>query len=399
MKRTALITAILLLTGFTAAQTSSQIEIDVKNTEPTPLQTSEYADIWLEVKNVGDADAENVEVRFTENYPFSVVRGDRKNWSIGELIPGEEYQIHLEARVDSNAVQSNDSLDFWVQQGGFGSTEKVPVEVRSDRNVLEVQSVDFPDKAAPGSTNQMQLGLNNPTSGQLKNIQISLDLSEDLPMATSESSTKNIVNIEAGESESINYTLNIDESAENSVYKLPIDIEFENEAGTQFNQATTTGVNVGGEPSLEPALNTDTTLKDGSTEELTFRLVNRGHGSADFVSMQLEETDNIEVIGSDEVYIGSMDSDDFQTASFRVNVNAETESVDIDTLEMPVKLEYTDSEGEQSETQTLEAQLYTQQELQQYGIASGSNIIPVIVVVVLLAAGGIYYWRRKKKKE
>lgn len=398
MKRTALITAILLLTGFTTAQTSSNIDIEVKNTEPTPLQTSEYADVWLEVTNTGGTTAEDVELRFQENYPFLVVRGDRSNWSIGELVPGEEYQVHLEARVDGNAVQGSNTLNFEVRQRDISFTEEVPVEVRSDRNVLAVEDVEFPEKAAPGSSNSMQLTLTNLADSQLKNIQVGLDLSGNLPMATSESSRKNIVSVAPDESRTVNYTLNIDESAENSVYKLPVNIDFENEAGTEFNQATTTGVNVGGRPELEAALNTDATLTDGSTEEVTFRLVNRGHGSADFVSMQLEETDNVQVIGSDEVYIGSMDSDDYQTASFRINVDAETESVTVDTLDMPIALEYTDSEGEQSETQTVQTELYTQQELQQYGLASSGSTVPIVVVVLLAVGGGLYYWRRRKKE-
>jgi LPXTG-motif cell wall-anchored protein len=114
--------------------------------------------------------------------------------------------------------------------------------------------------------------------------------------------------------------------------------------------------------------------------------------------MQLEETDNVQVIGSDEVYIGSMDSDDYQTASFRINVDADTESVTVDTLDMPIALEYTDSGGEQSETQTVQTELYTQQELQQYGLASGGSIVPLVVVVLLAVGGGLYYWRRRKKE-
>ena len=398
MKRTALITAILLLTGFTAAQTSSNIDIELKNTEPTPLQTSEYADIWLEVRNTGTTSAEDIDISFSENYPFTVDRGDRKNWSIPELIPGDTYQLHLQARVDNNAVQGENTLNFNVETPAVSFEEKVSVEVRSDRNILSVERIDFPEKAAPGSSNQMQLTLNNPTSGQLKNIQINPDTGQDLPFATAQSSQKTIAQIEPGRSETVNYSLNIDESAENGVYKLPIELSFENEAGTQFNQATTTGITVGGSPELEAALNTDTTLTDGATEEITFRLVNRGHGSAEFVSLALNETDNIEVVGSNEVYIGSMDSDDFQTASFRVNVDAETESLDIDTLDLPVVLEYTDSEGEQTETQTVQTQLYTQEQLQQYGLASSSSILPIVVLAVI-AVGGIYYWRRRRKKE
>lgn len=398
MKRLALITTLLLFVSFTAAQTSSNIQIDIKNTEPTPLQTSEYADIWLEVTNEGNTAASNVEIRFTENYPFTVDRGDRTNWSIGEIIPGEEYQLHLQTRVDENAVQGNNTLDFEIESGQLTYTESVPVEVRSDRNVLAVENIDFPEKAAPGTSNEMQLTLRNLADSQLKNIQVGLDLSGDIPMATSDASDKNIVSIEPGETEAVNYTLNIDESAENSVYKLPITINFENEAGTGFNQATTTGINVGGRPQLEAGLNSETQLTPGTTTEVTFRMVNRGHGSADFVSMELQENDNVEVIGNNEVYIGSMDSDDFQTASFRVHINAEPESVDIDQIEMPLEVSYTGQDGEQTVSQTVNTQLYTRQQLREYGLVSGGSLIPAVVVLLIVAGAGIYYWRRRKRK-
>lgn len=398
MKRLTLLTVLVLFTSFTAAQTSSNIDIELKNSEPTPLQTSEYADIWLEVRNTGSSEAENLNIQFNENYPFSVERGDRKNWSIPELIPGDTYQLHLQTRVDNNAVQGNNTLNFDVETPRMSFEEKVPVEVRSDRNVLSVQQIEFPEKAAPGSTNQMQLRLENLASGQLKNIQVSLDTSsENLPMATAGSSQKNIASIDSGSVETLNYSLSIDESAENGVYKLPIQINFENEAGTSFEQQTTTGINVGGEPQLDVGLNTEDAVTEG-TRELTFRLVNKGHGSADFVSMELQENDNVEVIGSNDVYIGSMDADDFQTASFRVHVSAEQESVNVNEIEFPVELSYTDQNGDRVETQNAQAELYSQDDLQRYGLSSGSSILPIAVIAILIIGGGIYYWRRRRKE-
>ena len=385
----------MVFTGFAAAQTSSNIDINLKNTEPTPLQTSEYADIWLEVTNTGSAKAENVEITFQENYPFSVDTG-RKNWSIEDLRPGEVYQLHLEARVDENAVQGNNTLNFEVGDSDFSYVEKVPVEVRSDRNVLSVSDIDFPERVAPGTSNNMSIELENLGSSQLKNIEVSLDVSgENLPFATSDSSTKSLERVSPGETTSIDYDLDIDESAENSVYKLPIEIKFENEAGTSFEQQTTTGVNVGGVPQLDVGLNTEDAITEG-TRELTFRLVNKGHGSADFVSMELQENDNVEVIGSNDVYIGSMDADDFQTASFRVHVSAEQESVNVDEIDFPVELEYNDQDGEQVEAQEVSAELYTQQDLQRYGLTSGGSIIPIAAVVLLVIGGGVYYWRRRR---
>jgi hypothetical protein len=399
MKRIALIAAFAILVSIAGARPTTNIEADLKKTEPTPLQTSEYADVWIEVTNSGSAAAEDVNVNFLENYPFSVDRGEKQNWSLRELVPGEEYQIHLQTRVDENAVQGENQLKFELENSGFSVVEKVPVEIRSDRNVLSVQEIRFPEKVAPGTSSQMSLKLENLADSQLKNIQVNLDVSGDsLPFATSDSANKNLEAVEPGESEWLNYTLNVDESAENSVYKLPIDISFENEAGTEFEQSTTTGVNVGGKPSIEAELNTEDALTEG-TREITLRLVNKGHGSADFVSLEMQENDNLEVIGSNSVYIGSMDPDDFQTASFRVHVTAEQESVEVNQIQLPVKVSYSDQDGDQVETQQIEAEIYTQQDLQRYGLGSGGSLLPFVVILVVLGGAGLYYWRRRKKKE
>ena len=400
MKKTVLITAFLFLfAGFAAAQTSSNIQIELKDTEPTPLQTSEYADVWLEVRNNGSASANDVNIRFNENYPFTVDRGERRNWSIPELVPGDTYQLHLQTRVDDNAVQGENRLNFDVETPSLTFEEEVPVEVRSDRNVLAIDNVAFPAKAAPGSSNSMDLRLENLADGQVKNVQVNLDFgSDDLPLASKGSSQKNVVSIEPGETRNISYTLDIDESAENGVYKLPIDITFENEAGTQFNQSASTSVNIGGEPRLRAGLNSEEPLRDGETREVTFRLVNQGYGSAEFVSLELEETDVVEVIGSNDEYIGSMDSDDFQTASFQVNVDAETESVERDEVDFPVRINYSDSMGERAVTQNVSAELYTQEEIQRYGLGNTGNPLPLILIILVVLGGGVFYWRKRKKE-
>ncbi|WP_414836619.1 COG1361 S-layer family protein [Candidatus Nanohalococcus occultus] len=396
MNKLSLITfTTLILVSMAGAQPSTSIDIELKSTEPTPLQTSEYADIWLEVENEGTVAADNVDIKFQENYPFSIDRGDRVNWSIDEIVPGETYQLHLQTKVDENAVQGENTLDFTVETSSTRIEEKVPVEVRSDRNVLSVENVEFPGKVAPGTENEMRLVVGNLADSQLKNIQVKLDVSsENLPFATAESSTKNIEKIEAGQSTSFNYSVAIDENAENGVYKLPVSMTFENEAGTEFEQSTFTGINIGGTPEIDAGLDLDEPLEDGR-QEVTLRLVNKGHGSADFVTVELNETDQLEVIGSKEVYIGSMDSDDFQTASFDIYVDTEQESVDA-PLEIPVQVSYSDQNGDVSNSQTVQAEVYSQAELQRYGSGSGNRLLPAAVVGIIVLGAGIYYWRKKR---
>lgn len=395
MNKYAIIFALTLLIPITAAQTTN-IQMELKTTEPTPLQTSEYADIWLEATNKGSTPARNVEINFTENYPFTVDRDEEKNWEIEEITPGEEYQIHLQAKIDENAVEGENNLEFRVTSEKTSFIEKVPVEIRTDRNVLSIQNINFPEKVAPGTQSNMSIKLANLADSQLKNIEIGLELSDKLPMATSNAADKNLAKINSGETKTINYTINVDESAENSVYKLPIQTNFENTAGTEFQQSTTTGINVGGKPILEPGLNTEEKLSVGKTTEMTFRLVNKGHGPADFVELELKEGENYEVVGTNDVYIGSMDSDDFQTATFTIHTKDSSRSVSADEINFPIQITYRDQDGKQNETKTVEAELYTAQELRKYGITSQSSIIPVIAAMIIIAIAIIYYWRKKK---
>ena len=395
MKKTILIMAIMLLTFNVAAQQSQNVNIDLKKTEPVPLQSSEYATVWLEVTNDGSSSARNVDIEFAENYPFSVDPDEQKEWEITELTPGEEYQLRLQVRVDENAVQGENTLNFRVNNLGSTITQEVPVDVRSDNNILSVDEIDFQETIAPGSSGEMTISLRNLADAQLKNIEVSLDVSDsNLPFATSASATKNIEGVSAGQSANVTYTINVDESAENGVYKLPIDLSYENEAGTSFDQSTTTGVMIGGDPQLEVAINNENQLTRSSTETLTFRIVNRGHGSANFVQMAVDSSSDYEVLSPNTVYLGDMDSDDFQTAEYNIRVNQ-----DAGNLTIPVELSYTDRNGEMVETQNVDLRVYSQQELQQLGLASGQSILPVAVGAVVLILIVLFLWRRRRKKQ
>lgn len=387
-------TIILALTLFTTLATSQKsVQLDVKkvNMEPVPLQTSEYADVWLEVVNKGDTEAENVDLFFQENYPFSVDPGEQKHWDIGEIVPGEEYMIHLQTRVDENAIQGENQLRFTTRSGAenISISHKVPVEVRSDSDMLSVSDVEFPENVAPGASESMDLRLENLADGQIKNIEVKMDLSE-VPIASSGTTSQAVTAIEKSSTESVSFNLNIGETAENGVYKIPITVSYENEAGTEFTRETTVGVVVGGESDLQAGLNgVETELTPGATGTVTFRLVNRGRGSADFVKLNLEDTESFEVLSPNSVYLGDMDSDDYQTADFQIHVSSDAENVSA-----PVEVSYKDIDGERTSTQMVEVPVYTQNQLEKYGMASGGSSLPLVVVVILIA-GGVYYWRKR----
>ena len=255
--------------------------------------------------------------------------------------------------------------------------------------MLSVSDVEFPENVAPGASESMDLRLENLADGQIKNIEVKMDLSE-VPIASSGTTSQAVTAIEKSSTESVSFNLNIGETAENGVYKIPITVSYENEAGTEFTRETTVGVVVGGESDLQAGLNgVETELTPGATGTVTFRLVNRGRGSADFVKLNLEDTESFEVLSPNSVYLGDMDSDDYQTADFQIHVSSDAENVSA-----PVEVSYKDIDGERTSTQMVEVPVYTQNQLEKYGMASGGSSLPLVVVVILIA-GGVYYWRKR----
>lgn len=383
----------LALTGIAAAQgPSTNINVSIIKTEPVPLQTSEYADIWFQVENTGSITAEDVTVGFVDTFPFETDPDERTTWTISELPTGQQRQYHMQVRVDPNAVHGENDLRFRYSTGsGVTLTRDVPVQVRTDDAALVIEDLRLPDTAAPGESVTMGMTLRNLADSHLKNIDVGLDLA-DVPLATSGTTRERVTSIAPGDHANISFTIGSDSSTATGLYTTPIELDYENEAGTGFSVTETTGFRIGGQPRLEVGINENAVRSPGQTGEMTVRIVNRGDGSADYVNMELLEGDGYEVLSQPEVYLGSMDPDDYQTATFEVHAGT-----DLSRLEIPVELSYR-AVGEDMTTVEREvgSELYTGQQLQQYGLGGSGSPLPMIIVVLVIAAAGIVYWRRRR---
>lgn len=391
--KTVLIVFLIAFTSLGYAQgASTNLEPEVVRAEPMPLQSGEYADLWIRVTNTGSTDAANPTFQIVDDFPFQGT--EKTEWSPrGGLAAGETVTWRAQVKVNENAVFGQNDLtvrttsgnnDVWVEH-------KLNLSVRTDDRSLIVRDLDFPERVEPGSTGQMTLTLENLANSQFKNIDVNLDVS-DIPVAPRETSRKRVSSVGPGSSENVTFNLDVDGDAENQLYKMPIQIDYQNQAGQELSVTETTGVNVGGFPNIEVGVDESDIRSSGQRGTVTFRVLNRGEGQARFVGVQLEETDQYEIISEDSIYLGSMIADDYQTAEFDIYVKDGVED-----LEMPVSVEYRDGEGDQTEQFNVNRELYTSTELSRYGMSqSGGLLIPGIIGLVLVA-GGVYYWRRKRE--
>lgn len=393
MKKLVLIALLTVFSSMVFAQgASTDLQLNITNTEPTPLQAGQYADIWVRVTNTGSAEANDARVELVEEFPFHT-DNRKSSWNLGELGSGERYQFRAKVRVDENAVFGENDLKFRVSSGNQDTsvTETVPLEVRTDDRSLVISSLNFPERVQPGSSSEMNITLSNQDNSRFRNIDVSLDVSE-IPVAPRETSRKRIASVGENGSEKVSFMLDVDGDAENQLYKMPITIEYENQAGESFKVTETTGINVGGYPEI----NVDVDSSDIRTEgrgTVTLRIINKGEGEARFAEIQLEETGQYEILSEDSIYLGSMIADDYQTAEFDLYVREADEN-----LEMPVEVTYTDGKGDQKSDFNVERELYSEDELSKYGMNDSGSLWVVVPVVILISVGGYYLWRRKKKE-
>lgn len=386
-----ILTAFLLIfSGISAAQGSqTDLNMQILEHEPAPLQSGEYADFWVRVTNEGSNDARDVEVEAVDNFPFHT--DDRQtNWEIGELKTGQSYLLHAQFRVNENAVFGNNTIKFRKTSGNrdVWITEKFHRQVRTDDRSLVVRDLEFPQRVAPGSTSEMSLELQNSANSNFKNIDVNLDTS-DIPVATEETSRKRLSSLGPGETSSVNFTLDIDGDADLELYNLPITIDYQDQAGNEHSMEESTGVNVGGYPNIDVAIE-ESDIRKAGRGSVTFRIVNKGEGRARFTEMELKESDQYEILSEDSAYIGTMITDDFQTAEFDLYVKEGEE------LELPVELSYSDGRGDHVEEYDIQRNLYSSSEMRRYGM-TGSNTVWILAVFILVAAGaGAYYWRKRR---
>ena len=388
MKRLALITALVIL--FSGFSTATQIDVQKMTTEPDPLEIGQYADVRFKVTNAGNEDVENLSVSFEENYPFSVDEDNQKRWNIASFESGDAYDFRVPVRVDPNAFQGEETLEVTVSEGDSSRTYEMPVELKADDDGLVVESVSFPEKVGPGTSRTMNVTLENTANTYFRNVELSLNPGQNTPAVISGTSSRRVGSMESGEQRELSYRLNVDESAENGVYSIPIQLDYENEAGASLSRSESTGIVVGGNPNIEAGLNDGEGLDAGSTGTATLRFVNRGEGTAKFVKIDVQDSDNYTLISGGSVYLGDMSPDDYQTAE--VEVYADSGS---DALEIPVDITYQENGEERTVTQQVNVDVLNSEERQRYGADSGNPVLPAVLVLIVLGLG-IYYWRRKR---
>ncbi|MCK5699321.1 MAG: COG1361 S-layer family protein [Candidatus Aenigmarchaeota archaeon] len=401
-----LIVMMMVLGGNALAQTSpgySDFKVVSTIYEPYPAEPGKYMDLYVKVENLGTRPATDSTFELLPKYPFSLDSDVDAVKNYGRIEPSQPVLLTYKVRVDKNAVPGNSSIDLRYRTGeeGLWFTISFDIYVKPRDTILSIEKVEsVPDDIVAGGKADVEFTLKNLANTQIRDITLKLDMSDSAtPFAPVGSTTeKRIEKLEPGEEETVLFRVISEASAEPKVYKIPITLTYSDEAGTTYTKNDIVGLLISSDPEIQVYMEESDTFMGGTKGSIIVSMSNIGATQAKFVSIVLAQSKNYEILGPDRTYIGNLDSDDFDTAEFKLYVD---ESLNDTKIPVLVTVTYKDAyNDEHVEDFELELPIYSREHLIKVGEISadgGSNtlVYAVVLIVVLYIVYRIF--RRKKR--
>ena len=262
-----------------------------------------------------------------------------------------------------------------------------------------------PNEVEPGQSVKISLDIENELGEDLENVLVSLNLNgvtmqstiiPGVPFAPYQSSTdRTIEQLDDGDEETVEFELIAEADAEAGIYKIPVKITYnlENQTAPVVKESSI-GVTVNAEPELQ--LNYDALLIKGQKTKLNLEITNAGLTKIKFLNAEINNANGLDILSSKKVYVGDIESDDFDNVEFEVFVSKNAGS----TINLPVKLTYRDAiNNQKTETINMLLTVYSREQALEKGLISNNNTMYYVAgAVVLIVAYIIYRKIRKARK-
>jgi len=382
---------------------SAKLKVTLISQEPDPVEPGDIVDLRFKIENKGGGGTEEIIFEIMPEYPFSLYSGGkiRNLGSMQAYQHGEEgIIVHYRLRVDEDAVEGDNTLDIRYKFGELGSNwiykEDFIIRTRTDDIVLLVEDVESdPEVIPPGDQAELKLKLQNLADSLVRDLKVKIDLSsEDIPFVPIKSTTeKKIYQLDSKKTTQLTFDIMAMADADSKAYKIPLEISYYDETGVKYEKSDIISLIVGDKPDFSINIEESGIYGGNKAGKVTIKFVNKGVTDVKFLNILLQESEDYEIVSPAEVYIGNVDSDDYETAEYDLYVSSRD-----DIIYIPLSIEYMDANNNKySQVKNLELKRYSSIEAKKYGISEENSIGIFIILVIVVGGLGIYIWRQKKK--
>ena len=334
-KITTITFATLLLFTAVAAQTyngqSSNVKATLINTDPVPLQSAEAGDLTFKLVNEGDTEAKNVDIELLGSYPFEIKPDRKKVYSLGEMAPGQEYQISTEVLVSDDAPDGSNDFKMRVRHGNLNKTVNVPVEVQSNDIELNIANLKTQPKQLMPDTDNNVLTVEVVNNGEKtsENTVVDLELPESFEQSSSFSSRQALGNIAPGQVKQAEFNFDLNENTLSGLNQVNASISYSpGDSTSEVTNEISFNIDIEGRPQFE-VVNSESQLQTGSTRELRVEVRNHGDEKSSSTRVRvLDSSDQPFSYDSSSAYIGTLESGQTGTAVFEVSTESDAPAKD-----------------------------------------------------------------------
>ena len=253
---------------------------------------------------------------------------------------------------------------------------------------LSVESV-IVNKVSPGEEGIIKVSVENDGDRDIEFLSFNIDFPENniIPIGSSEAFVNKL---KENDDEMFAFKFRVANNLPAGTYSISYSIRYE-EDNDERKQSGTIGIVVSAEPELEIVAEIQNPII-GQTGKLNIRVVNKGLADARFVSLSVESED-ITILSEKSEYIGTIESDDFESTSFDVAYNKKLSRI-------LVNVEYKDFDNNKQTMSTIiPLRAYTRNEAIERGILAKSNTtFYVVSIVILLIVWVLFRFIRKRRK-
>ncbi len=383
-----------------AASAAPDLTFTLLNQEPDPVEPGNYVELRFAMQNFGFGSISDVIVEILPEYPFSLDPGVSPTRDFGVVTPAyigdEKVLLYYRLRVDEKAVEgTSDIVLRYSSNNGrtFTKFPEFPVRIRSRDSVLAVEAAGTtPSHVAPGGELRVWLSLRNIATVLLRDIRVTLGLFTDekaagqstvieLPITPIGGGVeKTLDTLVPGETAEVSMDFIIDTDATTKPYKMPVTITYEDSFGQNFTKSNYIGIVVSAEPEFILNLEESEIYSNGQKGSVVVSFSNNGVSDIKFLTIALRESDDFTVLSPRKLYLGNLDSDDFETATFDLFVDTDKETVPL-LFDVRFKDDYN---KDYFETVMLPGiRLFDKTDAVRYGLVSAKSRIYLFVQVLI----------------
>lgn len=392
------------LTQAALSYTAPNIEVTLQSQSPDPVEPGQVVKVKFKIENSGAESKVDNLVKILPKFPFTLY-GDVAEKNLGKLRASQTGAdaaiVEFNLKVEEAAVEGDTEIELMVKTAPESwaayTNNELLIDIQTQDAVLEISKVTSePEQIPVGGTATINILVKNLADSLLKDIKFKLELdSSSLPLAPYQSSSeRRIAQLQTNQQKALTFQLIAEPEAEAGLYKIPLNITYNDEKGKAYRVKDILAVTVGGKPLVKPYFKKSTSLQANKPATLTLEIANPSPVNVKFLEVYLLPSPDYQLIStSDYFYIGDLDSDDTESEEITIFINK-----NVETLNLPVRLKYSDANNQPYQQQfNLELKLYSSSRLRKFGLLSQSYT-RFILGILLLGGGLLYLYRKRKKK-